>query len=58
MQATLINPVDSEAFFHLSQVCLELDDRESAVEALRRAVDLEPGDERYARALASASEPG
>jgi cytochrome c-type biogenesis protein CcmH/NrfG len=54
VQTTLVNPTDAEALYVLGQVYLALDQRDSAVLVLEKAVALDPGDESYAQALASA----
>ena len=54
IQTTLINPLDAEALYVLGQVYLGLDQRKSAIEALEKAVALDPSDESYAQALALA----
>ena len=54
IQAALVNPADAEALYVLGQVYLGLDQRQSAIEALEKAVALEPSDESYAQALALA----
>ena len=46
--------LDTEALFYLAQVHLDLDDRTGAIEALEKAVELDPENPEYAQALATA----
>jgi Flp pilus assembly protein TadD len=50
-EATLVAPNESDTYFEISQIYLQLDQRTRAVQALKKAVELSPEDPDYRKAL-------